>query len=106
MVVGALALKILKMKTFLIGYDLNKAGQDYSDLIDAIKKESVYWWHHLDSTWLIVTNDSKTAVSIRDTLKTHIDGNDELLVVEVTGDPRAWAGFSDKGSAWLKDTYV
>jgi hypothetical protein len=36
------------MKTFLIGYDLNKTGQDYKDLIKAIKLLGA-WWHHLDS---------------------------------------------------------
>ena len=86
------------MQTFLIGYDLNKTGQDYADLIDAIKKLSSTWWHHLDSTWIIKSNS--TAIAIRDILAAHIDGNDELLVVKLTGDG-AWAGFNDKGTKWL-----
>lgn len=40
------------MGTLLIGYDLDKPDQDYSDLIAAIKKLGA-WWHHLDSTWLV-----------------------------------------------------
>lgn len=86
------------MQTFLIGYDLNKSGQDYADLIDAIKKLSSTWWHHLDSTWIIKSNS--TATAIRDILAAHIDSNDELLVVKLSGDG-AWTGFSDKGSKWL-----
>ena len=86
------------MKTYLIGYDLNKTGQDYTSLIDAIKALSGYWWHHLDSTWIIKSDSS--AASIRDSLKKHIDGNDELLVVRLQGEG-AWAGFNTKGSEWL-----
>ena len=93
------------MKTFLIGYDLNKSGQDYEQLYSAIKKITP-WWHHLDSTWLVVTNENETAVSIRDKLKAHIDDNDELLVINVTGRERAWTGFNDAGSKWLKESYV
>lgn len=86
------------MKTFLIGYDLNQAGQDYESLIEKIKDLGT-WWHCLDSTWIIKSNS--TAVDIRDHLKQFIDGNDEILVVKLTGDA-AWYGFSAEGSSWLK----
>jgi hypothetical protein len=87
------------MATYLIGYDLNKE-KNYPDLIDAIKALSGTWWHHLDSTWIVVTD--KSAVEIRDALRKHIDDDDELLVVK-SGGEGAWAGFNDKGSKWLKD---
>jgi hypothetical protein len=89
------------MATVLIGYDLKKPGQDYSALYEAIKKLGA-WWHHLDSIWLVV-GDSLTASGVRDGLQAHIDSNDELLVIEVTGDARAWTGFNDSGSTWLKE---
>ena len=88
------------MNTLLVGYDLNKSGQDYEDLIGAIKEQGA-WWHHLDSTWLVKTG--KSAAEMRDHLKQHIDSNDELLVINVTGDAAAWTGFNAKGSQWLKD---
>jgi hypothetical protein len=88
------------MATYLIGYDLNKPSKDYSDLIEAIKVLSDTWWHHLDSTWLI--KHEGTAVTIRDALKSHLDSNDELLVVKLSGEG-AWTGFNDNGSKWLKD---
>ena len=87
-------------RTLMVGCDLNKSGQNYDKLIDALKSNYDNWWHHLDSTWLIKT--SKTCVEVRDDLKTLIDGNDELLVAELTG-TAAWTGFSDKGSTWLKN---
>ena len=86
------------MKTYLIGYDL-KTGQDYENLITAIKKYGT-WWHCLDSTWLIKTDD--TAVEVRDNLKKHIYSNDKLLVAKLSGEA-AWFGFSEECSSWLKD---
>jgi hypothetical protein len=89
--------------TMLIGYDLNKPGQDYDDLISAIKGLGTAWWHYLDSTWLVICD--RTATSVRNELQKHIDSGDELLVIDVSGRARAWAGFSDRASKWLKDTY-
>ena len=88
------------MASYLIGYDLNKSGKDYTSLIQAIKKLSGTWWHALDSTWII--KHPGTAKTIRDALAPHIDGNDELLVVALTGEG-AWAGFDTKASSWLTD---
>ena len=88
------------MNTILIGYDLNKTGQNYDSLIEAIKEDGT-WWHHLDSTWLVRTN--KTAAAVRDQLLQHIDTNDELLVIDVTGDAAAWYGFTAKAGSWLND---
>ncbi|KAA0252806.1 MAG: SinR family protein [Acidobacteria bacterium] len=87
------------MKTYMIGYDLNHPGQDYTSLEDAIKVLGT-WWHCLDSTWIVKTNQSAT--SIRNTLKSHIDANDELLVAALNGES-AWTGFDNKCSGWLKD---
>lgn len=88
------------MNTLLIGYDLNKVGQNYENLIAQIKAMGA-WWHHLDSTWLVKTSETHT--SARDRLRPHIDRNDELLVIDVTGDAAAWYGFTDKGGRWLHE---
>lgn len=88
------------MATYLIGYDLNRPHKDYPELIEAIKALSETWWHHLDSTWII--KHAGTSSVIRNALRPYIDSNDELLVVQLSGEG-AWAGFNDKGSKWLKD---
>lgn len=90
------------MKSYLIGYDLNRPrGEDaYPNLINAIKQNFPIWWHCLDSTWIVKTD--KTAVAIRDLLAPHIDSNDELLVVGLTGEG-AWKGFNQQCSDWLKN---
>lgn len=88
------------MKSFMIGYDLNKPRQNYDALFAAIKQLSRTWWHCLDSTW-IIKSDS-TAVALRDALSPHIDKSDELLVAELTG-VGAWIGFDTECSTWLKN---
>lgn len=87
------------MKSYLIGYDLNKTGQDYQTLISEIKKLG-NWWHCLDSTWIIKSD--LTPTQIVNKLKSYIDSNDELLVVNVTRDA-AWIGFNKNCSEWLQN---
>lgn len=90
------------MATYLISYDLYRPGQDYTQLLQAIKRLGG-WWHHLDSAWIV--KHSGPATAIRDALTPHIDANDELLVVRLTGEG-AWKGFNDEGSVWLKNNLV
>ena len=89
------------MKTYMIGYDLNKAGQDYASLINKIKEIANGYWHHLDSTWLVNTN--LTASDIIDRLVPFVDANDEILVIAVADD---WAscGIAKSGNDWLKES--
>ena len=93
--------KEFTVATLLVGYDLNKPGADYEDLFTALKRAGSDWWHCLDSTWLVKTTLS--ASQLRDRLRRVIDANDCLLVMDVTGCARAWAGFSDECSTWLKE---
>lgn len=87
------------MKTYMIGYDLvGKPRSEYTDLIGAIQNLGG-WWHCLDSTWLVKSNSS--AVIIRDTLLAHLHEKDRLLVALLEGE-RAWSGFDQKCSDWLK----
>lgn len=86
---------------YCIGYDLNSPGKNYTPLIEQIKSYGI-WWHHLDSTWFIVSN--KTASQIRDHLVEYIDNTDELLVFKV-GDSWAGRGFSKRGYDWLHNNW-
>lgn len=96
------------MSVFMIGYDLHE-GEDYEDLINAIKGLTKSWWHCLDSTWFIQSDSD--AVTIRGALKPHLrnpddnDDGDKLLVVKVAV-PTNWActgSFPDNCKTWLKD---
>lgn len=90
------------MATLLFGYDLNKAGQDYTKLIGDIKDAFPNYWHCLDSTWIVSTN--LTPVQLRDWLWSRMDSNDEVFVVDITGKPAAWQGFTGECATWLQKT--
>jgi hypothetical protein len=88
------------VRTLLVGYDLNRPGQNYASLFEALKAVPL-WWHYLDSTWLLRTEE--TPVALRDRLSAHIDVGDELLVIDVSGRAGAWSGFDKRGGQWIKD---
>lgn len=75
------------MKAFSINYDLSKPGRNYSGLYEAIKSFGS-WWHYLDSTWIVITNERPQ--QIWDRLENHIDENDSLLVIEVMDNVQGW----------------
>ncbi|BBX31721.1 SinR family protein [Mycolicibacterium mageritense] len=91
------------MNTILVSYDLNTPGKDYDGLIKKLNSYGIYW-HHLDSFWPIKTND--THKEVRDLPRPYLGKNDELLVMNVTGDAAAWAEFTDRGGKWLKDNLL
>ena len=70
-------------RVLLITYDLNKPGQDYKSLFEAIKALGA-WWHHLDSTWIVVS--SKTPAQAWTSLAPTLDQSDHCLIIDITGD--------------------
>lgn len=89
------------MSTKLITYN-HRPGRSDRALIDAVKALGA-WWHHLDGTWLVQSD--LTVAQLREHLGSYLDPGDKLLVVDVAGDHRAWRGFSESGTAWLRDTW-
>ena len=83
-------------KAYTINYDLKAPNRDYEGLYEAIKA-SPKWWHYLESTWIIATDESVKQVSAR--LKPHIDDNDRLLVIEVRENFQGW--LPKKAWEWL-----
>jgi len=83
---------------YIITYDLNKPGQNYNELYEAIKKIGD-WIHPLDSNWLVETDITARQISNR--LKEKIDKNDSLLVIKVTKDHAGW--LPDKVWNWLNN---
>lgn len=86
------------MTTFLITYDLNRPGQDYTNLIEAIKLLGFTWAHPELSVWMVRSNSSARA--IRDALLPYLDRNDKLLVCEI-GKDAAWSNLDQAVSNWL-----
>jgi len=81
-----------------ISYDLNRAGQNYTDLYDTIKTAPGYI-SAMDSFWFINTTESVKTWS--DRLLKVIDKNDDLFIVDITGQSRQ--GWMSKDAwEWLK----
>lgn len=88
------------MHTILVSYDLRSPGKDYSRLWEHLRSYSTRC-KPLESLWLVKT--SKTATEVRDAAKQHIDINDKLLVIDVTGDAAAWTTtLPSEVSDWIK----
>lgn len=73
------------MTAYLISYDLDEPGQDYTDLWAALKQMGAK--RVLYSEWIV--NSAAGAVALRDYLLRFIDANDRLLVVGLSGEA-AW----------------
>ena len=68
------------MNAYSITYDLKAPGRNYDSLYEAIK-QCGKWWHYLESTWIVITNE--TSQQIWNRLSSHIDKNDSILIIEV-----------------------
>jgi len=87
------------MCTLHITYDLNSPGQKYAELYEAIKAQGD-WWHHMESTWIVIT--SKSPSEVFEALNAHIDGTDCAFVVDISGQP--YSGWRKQESwDWLRE---
>lgn len=89
------------MSILCVTYTITPGKRDYASLYEAIKAHpATTWWHYLDSTWLVKTTESPTAMSQR--LVPLIDSvDDSLLIVEIVPGRRAgW--LPKKAWDWIK----
>ncbi len=85
-------------RAYAINYDLKSPGRNYSGLYDGIK-QSGSWWHYLDSTWIVITNEDPSQLWNR--LNNHIDKNDYILIIEVKNNTQGW--MTEEAWKWIKD---
>ena len=57
------------MPAYIISYDLKAPDKDYDKVTEYLKSFGT-WWHHLGSTWVVVTD--LTAAQLRDGLLVHL----------------------------------
>ena len=89
-----------RMATILIAYDIHPPrGGAYDDLVNAIQSLGP-WWHHLETIWIVQC--AHTPGEIRDRLKSRIGNEDQLLVIDISGDAAGWVGINESGRAWLE----
>jgi hypothetical protein len=89
-----------RMPTILISYDVHSPNRkEYYELVSSIQSLGS-WWHHLETIWIVKCD--QTPAGIRDRLKSYIATDDQLLVIDISGDTAECFGVNDAGSAWLK----
>ena len=86
------------MAAYIVTYDLQEAGQNYTCITNKLKSFATHW-HMQGSVWIIETSNSATEV--RDYLAGCLDQNDSLFVGRLQGQS-AWKGFTDMATKWLK----
>jgi hypothetical protein len=90
--------------TILIAYDIHSTTDAaYDDLVAAIHSLGA-WWHHLETVWIV--RSERTPDEIREQLQRYIGSDDQLLVLDVTGDRTGWTGINAVGSEWLGEYVV
>lgn len=88
------------LSTILIAFDMHHGQHSaYRRMAEAIQSLGA-WWHHLETVWIVKSD--KTPEEIRDKLSSHIDADDQLIVVDITRSGIEWAGINEAGSNWLK----
>jgi hypothetical protein len=93
--------KSARLPSILIAYDIHPPkGETYDKLVKAIQSLGAFW-HHLETIWIVQC--ALTPDQIRDRLKSHIGIDDQLLVVNISGDAVGWLGVNSVGSRWLAD---
>jgi len=87
------------MATILIGYDVHSPEGPMNDQLVTAIQSLGGWWHHLETIWIVKSD--QTPATIRDQLKSHVGSDDQLLVIDISGDTAEWFGVNAAGSAWL-----
>jgi len=83
----------------LVTYDLKAPGKDYNSLYTLLKSAPA-WWHYLESTWIIKTDETPKAWS--DKIQTVVDPGDRFLVIDITQQSRQ--GWLPKSAwEWIKN---
>lgn len=76
--------------TYLITYDLNDPGQNYEDVIQAIKDASTGVWCSYWKSSYIIRSDFQTAQEVFNKIEPFLDKNDRCLVIEVKNNKQGW----------------
>lgn len=67
---------------YLITYNLNKPGKDYTSLYNALRKYNYIRDTALESIWFV--NTSWNSAQIYEHLRLHFDINDRLFITQIT----------------------
>lgn len=88
-------------KCYLVTYDLNKKGQDYENVIQAIKDASDGTWCTYWKSSFLIRSNYLTADQVFTKIKPYVDGNDRVIVIEVVNNKQGW--LAKKQWAYIDD---
>lgn len=75
---------------YMITYDLNKQGQDYENVIKAIKDASNGVWCTFWKSSYLIKSNLTSADDVFKMIRPYLDPNDKLLVIEVKNNRQGW----------------
>jgi hypothetical protein len=87
--------------TLLIVYDIHPRSGPVSERVIKEIQSLGEWWHHLETVWIV--RSGKTSTEIRDLLGPLLGFDDQLLVIDISGNAVGWAGVNEAGSQWLAE---
>ncbi len=88
------------MNLYMISFDLDAPGQDYSKVEGAIKRLDPKALRVLTTTWLVATTVGYMEVG--NAVCAAMDSSDDLFVGQL-GVGGSWFGFSDREDAAIRD---
>lgn len=90
------------MPTFIVDYDLNAPGQDYSKIIARMKELGTGNFNFLKSSWFVY-HPRFSSKELFDYLSTAIDKNDKILVVQIASN--YYGTLSKEAWEWLSKAF-
>lgn len=84
-------------KAYLITYDLNY--NDNYELLEQELKKFEKWWHYLERTWIVVSDD--TPKEIWNKIEDKVNKNKYLLIIEIKKNTNGW--LPKKAWDWIKE---
>jgi hypothetical protein len=90
-----------RLTTILIAYDLHPRQGPVSDAVTKAIQSLGNWWRHLETIWIVQC--AMAPAEIRDLLKPLVGLEDQLLVIDISGDTAEWLGVNGIGCKWLAE---
>lgn len=75
---------------YMITYDLNKEGQDYDNVINAIKEASTGCWCTFWKSSYLIQSNYTSASQVFKHIEPYLDSNDRLIVIEVKNNKQGY----------------
>jgi hypothetical protein len=90
------------VRALLICYSVSRVGVNTPGASLARTITSLgRWWHPAENVWLVATGYHLDEV--RDILAVQLEPGDQLLVLDIHGQPWACAGVYPEAEAWMAD---